>query len=111
MKIKTIWDTRTTEFDDTVNTLIDSGYRLLRREVVPCVNCLDESVFYAELLKDDDREEEIDPVACAEAIRRYCASVSTEDCHSGTCPMARYCDAILNGKTPDEWPLPEGGAE
>lgn len=111
MKIKTVWDTRTTEFDDTVNSLIDSGYRLLRRKVVPCVSNLDESVFYAELVKGDDLEEEIDPVACAEAIRRHCASVPMEDCKNGACPMSPYCDAMLNGKTPEDWPIPEGGAE
>lgn len=111
MRIKTICSTYREKFDDQVNSLIDSGYRLLRRDVLPGIHNSGRSVFYAELVKEDDREEEIDPVAYAEAIRRYCASVPMEDCHSGACPMARYCDAMLNGKTPDDWPLPEGDAE
>lgn len=111
MKIKTVCCDCASTIDDWVNNFLKEGWQLVRREIVQNRTSCCGVCFYAELVKDDDRGEETDPVACADAIRRYCASVSTEDCKNGACPMAPYCDAMLNSKTPDEWPLPEGGAE
>lgn len=111
MKIKTVCSELMAIADSDVNELLDSGWQLVRREIVQNKKSSNGVCFYAELVKSDDREEEIDPVAYAEAIRRYCASVPMEDCKNGGCPMGPYCDAMLSGKTPEDWPLPEGGAE
>ena len=105
MKIKTVIGKTESEFDNKVNQYLSDGYSLARRDIV----LYDKRSFYfllAELVKEDDRDipEPADPVACAEAIRRHCKSVSTDDCKNGACQMAPYCDAIVNGETPDEWP-------
>lgn len=105
MKIKTVIGKTESEFDNKVNTYLHNGYILARRDIV-----LDGKgslcFFYAELAAEVDLDipEQADPVACAEAIRRHCKSVSTDDCKNGACQMAPYCDAIVNGETPEEWP-------
>lgn len=105
MKIKTVIGKTESEFDNKVNTYLHNGYILARRDIV-----LDGKgslcFFYAELVAEVDRDipEPADPVACAEEIRRHCESVSTENCKNGVCRMAPYCDAMINGKTPEEWP-------
>lgn len=105
MKIKTVIGKTESEFDNKVNQYLSDGYILARRDIV-----LDGKgslcFFYAELVAEVDRDipEPADPVACAEEIRRHCESVSTENCKNGACSMAPYCDAMVNGKTPEEWP-------
>lgn len=105
MKIKTVIGKTESEFDNKVNQYLSDGYSLARRDIV-----LDGNgslyFFYAELVAEVDRDipEPADPVACAEEIRRHCESVSSENCKSGACPMAPYCDAMVNRKTPEEWP-------
>jgi hypothetical protein len=54
MKIKTVWNVNNINFDDKVNTLLAEGWELVRREVIVDHNRLDDSVFYAELVLDDE---------------------------------------------------------
>lgn len=119
MKIKTIWDTGVTAFDEKVNQALTEGYKLARREVIPDHRNLDDSAFYAELVMLDESDtlpgkvdlSATDPVALAEAIRSHCATITGEECKNDRCPLAAYCDAIRDGKTPEEWPFPEEGTE
>ena len=105
MKIKTVIGKTESEFDNKVNQYLSDGYSLARRDIV-LYDKRSLYFLYAELVTEADLDipEPADPVACAEEIRRHCESVSTENCKSGACPMASYCDAMVNGKTPEEWP-------
>ena len=121
MKIKTIWHAGNITFDEKVNLALTEGYKLARREVIPDPHDLDDSIFYAEMVMLDEADKlpgdlllvrpGVDPVALAEEIRAHCQTVTMEECQNDRCPLAAYCDAIREGKTPEEWPKPEGAKE
>lgn len=106
MKIKTVTDKTESGFDSKVNQYLNNGYILERRDIL-----WEEKgkfyFFYAELVSDVDTDvqEPVDPVSFAEDIRKYCVSVPAEECMDDRCPLALYCDAIREGKTPEEWPV------
>lgn len=105
MMIKTVTDKTESGFDSKVNQYLSSGYILTRRDIF-----WEEKgkffFFYAELVSDVNTEvsEQESPVSFAESMRKYCVSVPSDECMEDRCPLVLYCDAIREGKTPEEWP-------
>ena len=108
MKIKTIWRKNPRSFDEEVNEEIEKGYQLVRREVLVDTNCLGDSVFYAELIKQD-------PAPDPEPVERYAIQalhIVKDAClsHQGPCndcPMTEWCERLAYGGDPTDWELPE----
>lgn len=108
MKIKTIWDTRPDHFDERVNLLLEEGWLLGKREVIPDTRDLDNSVLYAELAQldpvpDDVTEPQpLDPVEALQQLRDFCDSNQCEGCQ-----LYDFCTRHLpKNEGPADWKLP-----
>jgi hypothetical protein len=109
MKIKTIWTTRVSDFDDSVNNAMEDGYQLTRREVLPDPRDLEGSVLYAELVLPDqpDEPETDDPIEALRTVQRVCLAVSGDDCGTDRCHLRKFCDRLRDGGDPTDWDLSE----
>lgn len=117
MKIKTVCEEISREtktaFDEEVNALLEDGWQLAKREVIPGYNLGDvyfPPCLYAELVKLDEADvepQEAEPVTWQEA-----AQVLMDECEGAAgcdnrCPMHDWCH-INNpdGPPPSEWSDP-----
>lgn len=113
MKIKTI--TRNfdwvDEFDTLVNTALEEGWHLMKREVLPGVAGVTSSrrLLYAELVQMDPVEPEtkpeaepLGPVEALRVVRKFCDTVVK----CGTCPLYDWCCRLRKGGDPTDWELP-----
>lgn len=119
MKIKTVCEEISREtktvFDEEVNALLEDGWQLAKREVIPGYN-LGDAYFppclYAELVKLDEADmegQEADlPFGwdyAVEIIREECKGAAGCD---ERCPMNAWCQKnIPDGPPPSEWGDPE----
>lgn len=108
MKIKTIWNENQLQFDNVVNSAMEEGYQLVRRDVLVDHDRLDDSVFYAELILPDPAPEAFHPLDLLHQVQTFCLSQAVEDCHANKCPLAAWCDQVREGGVdPSDWDLPE----
>ena len=111
MKIKTVYEEVKLEivsvFDEKVNALLEDGWQLVKRDVVPgydldCVYY--PPAFYAELVKLDEadmEDQEADPVTWQEAVNVLCeACQCADDCSEDGCPMFTWCQKNLPAEPP-----------
>lgn len=107
MKIKTIWDTQPDRFDERVNLLLEEGWLLGKREVIPDTQDLDNSVLYAELAMLDpvpevDEPQPLDPFEALRQLQEFCDSN-----HCDGCRLHDFCARHLaNNEGPADWKLP-----
>lgn len=113
MKIKTVCEEISREtktvFDEEVNALLEDGWQLAKREVIPGYN-LGDAYFppclYDELVKLDEADmetQEPDPITWEEAVevlRETCRQAA--DCDN-SCPMYRWCKDNLQEPAPAHW--------
>ena len=111
MKIKTVCEEISREtktvFDEEVNALLEDGWQLAKREVIPGYNLGDvyfPPCLYAELVKLDeaDMEPQEDELPAWEdavdALRLACGTA--EDCTKDGCPVYAWCDKNLRYENP-----------
>lgn len=111
MNIKTIREQRADLFDANVNFALENGWRLARRDIVPCPANPYNTLFFAELVKLDPVEEPA-PMSYTEAlrvIRDTCRDAA--DCSKDGCPIWAWCDKYIPNDipaSPNDWDIPEG---
>lgn len=115
MKIKTIWDDCTNNFDKRVNEAMEKGWILGKRELLPDANDLANSVFYAELvlLEESDKlpaepvpePQPMHPFDAIRVLRDACEAVPVESCGEG-CPLHDWCEGLRKGGDPTDWLIP-----
>lgn len=113
MKIMTVWDASNVHFDEKVNQLLEEGWILGKREVIPDTRDLDNSVFYAELVLLDPAPEvdepqpadllkAMDAIEALYVVREFC-----ESNHCDGCRLHDFCTRHLpNNEGPADWELP-----
>lgn len=114
MKIKTVWDSGKSAFDNKVNDLLANGWQLTRREVLVDRHDMSGSVFYAELVQLDPlpEPEQGGPVEALRNIRDYCEAMPTEKCLTPDCPLSPWCHVFTeDGISPADWRIPGEEAE
>lgn len=92
MRIKTVIENKSSDFDSAVNQALAEGWRLVRRDVVRIAD--KSSRLYAELVMIDQPKEP-DLFECAEVIRQACATVNS--CEE--CPLENICQF----DSPNKW--------
>ena len=109
MKIQTVMGPSISKFDEMVNSLLDRGWKLARREVLTQGA---PAMLYAEMVMLDEADMEEQEVelptvqAAVEALRFTC--VSALSCSEDGCPMNAWCQKnIPDGPPPSEWSVPE----
>lgn len=120
MKIKTVCEEISREtktvFDEEVNALLEDGWQLAKREVIPGYNLGDvyfPPCFYAELVKLEEADmetQEPDPITWEEAVwvlRETCQEA--KEC-GPACPAYDWCQKNIPGNNtpPCGWGDPEG---
>lgn len=102
MRIRTVISRNAEDFDEKVNTSIEEGWRIARRDVD-----LDPPTFYAELVKVDD-EPAPDPLEALRVVRDFCEEMPTDKC-LGKCPLSHWCAMYCpeEGMSPADWMIPE----
>ena len=103
MKIKTVYGRldEVEKFDSRVNSALDHGWKLSRREVFPTAGPF---VCYAELVKLDEADMETleaEPVTWQEAVdvlRETCREA--EDCTKDGCPAFDWCQKNVKDDAP-----------
>ena len=111
MKIKTVYGRldEVEKFDSRVNSALDHGWKLSRREVFPTAGPF---VCYAELVKLDEADmepQEPDPITWEEAVwvlRETCQEA--KEC-GPACPAYDWCQKNIPGNNcpPCGWDSPE----
>lgn len=117
MKIKTIISNtdKVEWFDNKVNELLDEGWHLVKREVLPGMNYNENNwacrALYAELVQLDPEpapeNQPLDPIDHLEALREFCVGSSCDGC-----PLDGFCSRHLpKNEGPADWELPGEEAE
>ena len=124
MKIKTVCEEigreTTPAFDEQVNALLEDGWHLTKREIIPGYSLCEDLYFppalYAELVKLDEADmaadlaelREAEPVTWQEAVdvlRETCREA--EDCTKDGCPAFDWCQKNVKDDAPFiNWPEP-----
>ena len=115
MKIKTVCEEITAAtipvFDERVNVLLEDGWQLAKREIIPGYDLggvYFTPSFYAELVKLDEADMETleaELPTCKDAVEslRF-ACLCAEACSEDGCPMNAWCQKnIPDGPPPSEW--------
>lgn len=130
MQIKTVYTDfdHSTIFDDEVNALLEEGWELARRDVLPGLRYNDKlwasRMLYAELVKPDTPEappepaplgaypsEELIALEALHVIKATCKGA--EVCRPDTCPLWDWCQKYLPEAyaAPAHWELPGEAAK
>ena len=115
MKIKTVCEEISREtksaFDDGVNALLEDGWKLAKREIIPGYNLGDvyfPPCFYAELVKleeADMEEQEAEPITWQEAVEVLRETCETAKECGAACPAFAWCQKNIPGNNapPCSW--------
>lgn len=115
MKIKTVWRLidESFQFDEIVNSYLDKGWRLAKREVLDgkalSDNRYQRRMLYAELVLPDEPEEQelqvpLTPLDALQFIQNTCTATSDKDCQFA-CPLRPWCNQLRDGGDPTDWDL------
>lgn len=112
MKIKTVYGRldEGEKFDSRVNSALDHGWKLSRREVFPTAGPF---VCYAELVKLDEADmetQEAEPITWEEAVEVLRETCETAKECGTACPAFAWCQKNIPGNNvpPCGWGDPEG---
>jgi hypothetical protein len=112
VKIKTIVYDQPDDFDALVNEALAEGYMLEYRGTLPGGTMARIGHYARLVLLDPEPEaEKADPMEAVRAVRATCLGTNVADCHTGLCPLAKWCEQLGDGGDPTDWVLPgeEGG--
>lgn len=116
MKIKTVWSSIDDPFgfDNEVNTLMEQGWQLTKREVLDgkalCSDAYQKRLLYAELVLPEEPEElepqedQLSPLGALHVIQDACFGTNDKDCLY-KCPLRPWCNQLRDGGDPTDWDL------
>lgn len=109
MKIKTVVRILPTDFDERVNELLEEGYILEHRGLLP-PDGSGLPAHYAQLvLLDPPAEPEaFDPFKALRQVQEFCLSIPMHTCREN-CPLFPWCEQLGEAVDPTDWELPEVG--